>query len=298
MATFEEILAQSYGNLVKAGEALTSPERIKQFPVPVAQVANVSPAVGQATQLVSNAAATMPDFFGQGVGALGQAGTSVANAATTTAGSMGQFDPESYKAFMNPFQREVIDNFTKEMQRQFNISRQGRAAQAIDAGAFGGEREGVLEAEALRGFQDRLGSGIANLLAGGFDRAQTQAQKAFEDQRTAQQNAARLQLAGAEQQRGIGQLFGQFGANQPTAIGNLATTLSSLGITEQQAQQSAFDQAQRANLARFTQPFEALQFQSGLVRGFPALPSGGALLQPQMGNPLLSGINQLGQFLG
>ena len=31
MATFEEILAQSYGNLVKAGEALTSPERIKQL---------------------------------------------------------------------------------------------------------------------------------------------------------------------------------------------------------------------------------------------------------------------------
>ena len=89
MATFEEILAQSYGNLVKAGEALTSPERIKQFPVPVAQVANVSPAVGQATQLLSNAAASMPDFFGQGVGALGQAGTSVANAATTTAGTMG-----------------------------------------------------------------------------------------------------------------------------------------------------------------------------------------------------------------
>ena len=133
MATFEEILAQSYGNLVKAGEALTSPERIKQFPVPVAQVANVSPAVGQATQLLSNAAATMPDFFGQGVGALGQAGTSIANAATTTAGTMGQFDPESYKAFMNPFQKEVIDNFTKEMQRQFNISRQGRAAQAVDA---------------------------------------------------------------------------------------------------------------------------------------------------------------------
>ena len=50
MATFEEILAQSYGNLVKAGEALTSPERKKQFPMPVAQVANDSPAVGQATQ--------------------------------------------------------------------------------------------------------------------------------------------------------------------------------------------------------------------------------------------------------
>jgi len=294
MATFEELLAQAYGNVIKGGEAITSPEFMKKFPVPVAQVANVSPAVTQATQLVSNAATNMPDFFGQGVGALGQANAAISNAATTTAGSMGQFDPESYKAFMNPFQKEVIDNFTKESQRQFNIARQGRAAQAIGAGAFGGGREGVLEAEAQRGFQDRLGSGIANLLAGGFDRAQTQAQKAFEDQRAAQQNAARLGLAGAEQQRGIGQLFGQFGANQPTALGNLATTLSSLGVTEQQALQNQFNQAQQSNLARFMQPFNALQFQSGLVSQFPTI--SGFNTQPQ-GNPLLSGIGELGSFL-
>jgi hypothetical protein len=294
MATFEELLAQAYGNVVKAGEAITSPQYMQDNPIPVANVANVSPAVTQATQLVSNAATNMPDFFGQGVGALGQANAAITNAATTTAGTMGQFDPESYKAFMNPFQKEVIDNFTKESQRQFNISRQGRAAQAIGAGAFGGGREGVLEAEAQRGFQDRLGSGIANLLAGGFDRAQTQAQKAFEDQRTAQQNAARLGLAGAEQQRGIGQLFGQFGANQPTALGNLATTLSSLGVTEQQALQNQFNQAQQSNLARFMQPYNALQFQSGLVSQFPTI--SGFNTQPQ-GNPLLSGIGQLGTFL-
>jgi len=295
MATFEELLAQAYGNVIKGGEAITSPEFMKKFPVPVAQVANVSPAVTQATQLVSNAATNMPDFFGQGVGALGQANAAITNAATTTAGTMGQFDPSSAQAFMNPFQQQVIDEFTKESQRQFNISRQNRAAQAIGAGAFGGGREGVFEAEAQRGFQDRLGSGIANLLAGGFDRAQTQAQKAFEDQRAAQQNAARLGLAGAEQQRGIGQLFGQFGANQPTALGNLATTLSSLGVTEQ-ALQNQFNQAQQSNLARFRQPFDALQFQSGLVGQFPTLP-GSVFGQQQGGNPLLSGIGQLGTFL-
>ena len=216
MATFEELLAQAYGNVVKAGEAITSPDYMKRFPVPVAQVAPVSSAVGQATQLVSNAATTSPDFFGMGIDALGRANTAISNAATTTAGTMGQFDPTSAQAFMNPFQQQVIDEFTKESQRQFNISRQNRAAQALTAGAFGGSREGVVEAEAQRGFQDRLGSGIANLLLAGFDRSQTAAQKAFEDQRIAQQNAAKLGLAGAEQQRGIGQLFGQFGKIQST----------------------------------------------------------------------------------
>ena len=294
MATFEELLAQAYGNVVKAGEAITSPEYMKRFPVPVAQVAPVSSAVGQATQLVSNAATSSPDFFGMGIDALNRANTAIGNAATMTAATTGQFDPTTTQRFMNPFQQQVIDEFTKESQRQFNISRQNRAAQALTAGAFGGAREGVLEAEAQRGFQDRLGSGIANLLLAGFDRSQTAAQKAFEDQRTAQQNAAKLGLAGAEQQRGIGQLFGQFGTNQPTAIGNLATTLSSLGVTEQQAQQAAFDQAQQANLARFNQPFQALQFQSGLVSQFPTLPS---FNTQTMGNPLLSGIQTLGGFL-
>jgi hypothetical protein len=156
MATFEELLAQAYGNVVKAGEAITSPEYMKANPVPVANVAPVSSALSQATGLVSNAATQSPDFFGMGVGALGQANAAISNAATTTAGSMGQFDPSSTQAFMNPFQQQVIDNFTKESQRQFNISRQNRAAQALNAGAFGGGREGVLEAEAQRGFQDRL----------------------------------------------------------------------------------------------------------------------------------------------
>ena len=109
MATFEELLAQAYGNVVKAGESITSPEYMKANPVPVANVAPVSGALSQATGLVSNAATQSPDFFGMGVGALGQANAAISNAATTTAGSMGQFDPASAQAFMNPFQQQVID---------------------------------------------------------------------------------------------------------------------------------------------------------------------------------------------
>ena len=294
MASFDELLTQAYGNLLKAGESITSPDYMKKFPIPVSNVAQVSPALGQATQLVSNAPTQMPDYFGMGVGALGGANTAIANAMTTTAGTTGAFDPSSTQAFMNPFQKQVVDEYAKEMQRQFDISRQGRAKQAIGAGAFGGSREGVLEAEAQRGFQQQLGSGIANLLAGGFDRAQQQAAKAFENQRQAQQNAARLQLGAGELGTGIGQLFGQFGVNAPRTTGQLATTLSSLGVTEQQAQQAAFDQEQQNRLARFYQPFQALQFQSGLIGQFPTLGAG----TPQMGNPLLAGIGALGRSLG
>ena len=118
MATFEELLAQSYGNLVKAGERLTSGSLP---PVPTSQVASVSPALSQATGIVSNAATSMPDYFGQGVGALGTASNAASQAMTTTAGTVGAYDPQSYQAFMNPYQKEVMDNYTKEMQRQFEM---------------------------------------------------------------------------------------------------------------------------------------------------------------------------------
>ena len=294
MASFDELLTQAYGNILKAGESITSPDYMKKFPIPVSNVAQVSPALGQATQMVSNAATQMPDYFGMGVGALGGASNAATQAMTTTAGTTGAFDPSTTQAFMNPYQQQVIDEYTKEMQRQFDISRQGRAAQSIGSGAFGGAREGVLEAEAQRGFQQQLGSGIANLLAGGYDRAQQAAQTAFENQRQAQQNAARLQLGAGELGTGIGQLYGQFGVNAPRTTGQLATTLSSLGVTEQQAQQAAFDQEQQNRLARFYQPYQALQFQSGLIGQFPTLGAG----TPQMGNPLLAGIGALGSALG
>jgi len=79
--------------------------------------------------------------------------------------------------------------------------------------------------------------------------------------------------------------------NAPQATGALASTLSSLGITEQQAQQSMFDQQNQNQLARFMQPYQALQFQSGLIGQFPTL---GATPQ-QMGNPLLQGIGAFGR---
>ena len=92
-----------------------------------------------------------------GVGALGQGALTAANAATQAMSSTGAFDPASTQAIYEPFQQQVIDEYTKEMQRQFNIQQAGRDAKAVGAGAFGGSRQGVLDAEAATGFQRQLG---------------------------------------------------------------------------------------------------------------------------------------------
>ena len=175
----EDLTAQQYGNVLTAGQALTS----NAAAIPTQAVVSPSAAIGQATNLAANAATTGPDYFGMGVGALQGANAAISNAMTTSAQTTGAYDPQSYQQFMNPYQQEVIDKYSQEMQRNFDISRQGRAAQALGAGAFGGGREGVLEAEAQRGFQQQLGTGIAGLLSSGFQTAQQQAQSAFENQR-------------------------------------------------------------------------------------------------------------------
>jgi len=288
----QKLIAQQYGNILTAGQALTA----NAVPVPTANVVAPSAAIGQATNLAANAATTGPDYFGAGVGALQGASNAISNAMTTTA-QLGQaYDPSSYQAFMDPYQKEVIDRYTQEMQRQFGITGQQRKAQAIGAGAFGGGREGVVEAEAQRGFQAQLGTGIAGLLSSGYQTAQQQAQQAFQNQQAAQQAAAGLQLAGGELGTGIGQLYGSFGVQAPITQANLATQLSQLGVTETAAQQQAAQQAYQNQLAQYMQPYQQLQFQSQLLGG--AAPSFMYKPATQQGNPLLAGIGALGGYVG
>ena len=286
----QDLIAQQYGNVLTAGQALTS----NAAAIPTQTVVSPSSAIGQATNLAANAATTGPDYFGMGVGALQGAQSAIGNAMATSAQTTGAYDPQSYQAFMNPFQQEVIDRYTQEMQRQFDITGQRRKADAISAGAFGGGREGVLEAEAQRGFQQQLGTGIAGLLSSGFQNAQQQAQQAFENQRKAQQAQAGLTLAGGELGTGIGQLFGTFGVQAPTTQANLATQLSQLGVTETAAQQQAAQQAFQNQMAQFRQPYDQLTFQAGLLGG--AAPAFMSPATPGMGNPLLQGISALGGY--
>ena len=63
--------------------------------------------------------------------------------------------PDAYKAFMSPYQQDVIDASLAEFDRQRAISQTGLRDQAIRAGAYGGGREGVMAAEAARTAEDQ-----------------------------------------------------------------------------------------------------------------------------------------------
>ena len=70
----------------------------------------------------------------------------------------------------------------------------GRAAQAVQAGAFGGSRAAVQEGMA----QEALGRQLAEIQASGQQQAFEQAQQQFERDRAARESAERLGLGAAE----------------------------------------------------------------------------------------------------
>jgi hypothetical protein len=124
--------------------------------------------------------------------------------ARTAAGGLGALTgPDAYKSFMSPYQQEVIDTTLSEFDRQQTIANTARRDQAIQAGAYGGGREGVLAAEAARGASANRANLQAQLLAQGFQQEQAAA---------AQDLAARQGLGQYQQQ------MGQAGQAQQQAI--------------------------------------------------------------------------------
>ena len=82
----------------------------------------------------------------------------------------------SLDPYMNQYTGSVIDNTMRDMDRAREITQNDVGAQATKAGAFGGSRHGLVEAENNRNFIDRSGNMAAQLRHQGFTQAQAGAQ--------------------------------------------------------------------------------------------------------------------------
>ena len=180
--------------------------------------------------------------------------------AATRAGQLGALTgPEAFQAYMSPYQREVIDTTLSEFDRQQSIADTAMRDQAIQAGAYGGGREGVMAAEAARGAASNRANLQAQLLAQGFQQAQAAA-------------AADLQ---AEQGLGAYQ--------------------SQLGQAQQAVDQAEFDAAQIAAREAEFQPFTQL----GLIGQQLAQIQPGAFPTQTVGYaPPAAPASPMSQFLG
>ena len=181
--------------------------------------------------------------------ALDQAGTGI----TSLVG------PDAYKDFMSPYQQEVIDTTLTEFDRQQTIGQQGLRDRAIQAGAYGGGREGIMQAEYMN--------------QGAMNRAQLQAQ--LLNQGFQQAQAARA--ADLQARQGLG------------------TYQSALGQEQQQYDQALKDATQIANREAQFQPFT----QMGLIGQQLAQIQPGAFATQTVGPAAAGPVaSPMSQFLG
>ena len=178
---------------------------------------------------------------GVGQQAVGQGITSL------QAGLGSAFGAPNVSQFFNPYQSYVTD----EINRQAQIGQNQLAAQAVQAGAFGGGREGVQRAELDRARLETIGQSQAQ----GFQTALGAAQ----------------QQQGLQAQAGLqtGQALGQLGAQQQAMQqGDIQSLLQAGGVQRALGQQAL--EAQRAtSLAQQYEPYQRVEFLKNVMTNLP-----------------------------
>ena len=232
-----EVEARKLGLYDQAASLATSPVNL-----PSIQVAPMS-------QLEQNAA-TMAGQTGVG--------------ASTVTGGIGQLqagmqDP-NIAGFLNPYQSYVTDEITRQAQMATNQL----GANAVQAGAFGGARQGIAQAEIERARQANIGQSLSQGFQTALAGAQTQRQQ---------------QLAG-------GQAMGQMGAQQQAM--NLSDIQSQMqaGALQRSIGQQGLEAARATQLQRAYEPYQRIEFLKGIMTNLPTTQSTVTATTAPGSNPL------------
>lgn len=148
--------------------------------------------------------------------------------------------PAAVQSYMSPYQRAVIDVQKEAAVRDYNIQRQARNAQAARAGAYGGSRQAIQEAEAERA----LATQKQNIESAGMQSAYDKAIQAMQFGTTAGLQGQQAGMQGLGQ---AGQLYGLGlqGVQQQLAGTAQGMQGAQLGLTGVGAGQAAYDLAGR-----------------------------------------------------
>ena len=169
-------------------------------------------------------------------------------AATAAGAPIGQADLQRY---MDPYMTSVADIAAREARRQSAIEQQGIAAQSAQAGAFGGSRQAVLEAERQRNLQQ----GISDIYTQAQQQAFQTALGAAQQERQQQlQSALGMSTTAAQQQAAQ-----QADFQQMMGIGGL----------QRQMEQQGLDIGYGTFLQERDYPKQQLGFYSDILRGVP-----------------------------
>lgn len=194
--------------------------------------------------------------LGQATGMAGTAGLGSMMAGQNYA---QQFtNPYATQAYMSPYIQSALMPQLEEARRQSDISGLQAAGQAVKAGAFGGSRFGLQEAERQRNLgmlQNQIyGSGLQN---------------AFQNAQQAQQFGATLGLQGLGQGLQAAQALGQLGQAQFGQEQAAMQAKAQAGAQQQALEQQKLTQQYQDFLTQRGYPQQQQAWFSDMLRGLP-----------------------------
>ena len=218
---------------------------------PIAQAMTAGPSALQTQAFQGLGALTVPE-------ALKTAGTQAQQTFTGAQQYMPQIG--TVQSYMNPYLEAVLEPQRREATRQAEIARQQTAGRLAQAGAFGGSRQAIMEAEGQRNLQTLLGDITGKGYAGAYDIAQRQRQADID-----------AGLRGLAAQTAATQALTQAGtAEQASGIQNLQQQLAA-GQTQRDIEQQGLTRGYEQFMREETYPREQLQFQRQMIAGIPGL---------------------------
>lgn len=156
----------------------------------------------------------------------------------------GTFDAAAQQQYMNPYLQGSLDPQLRDARRQAEISRIADAGRMTKAGAFGGSRQAIMEAEGMRNLMQNQQDIISQGYNTAFQNAQDQFNKEQDRSMTAQDKTNK---------------YGMDVLGLQADAGAIQRGITSEGI--------AADKAQFEEERDF--PYRQVQFQQSLLQGMP-----------------------------
>ena len=218
------------------------------------RIAEFSPLQQQAQQATANLAPAQQ--LGLGTQMAGISGLNAMNAGQNYMGMAT--NPYATQAFMSPYMQNALAPQMQEAIRQSEIMGQQNNAKAVQQGAFGGARTGIVEAERQR----NLSQNLSNIYGTGM-------QNAFQQAQQAQQFGSTLGLQGNQAALQGAQALGQLGQTQFGQQKDIINAQTNMGAQQQALNQQKLQQQYQDFLTQKAYPQQNLAFMSDILRGAP-----------------------------
>ncbi len=162
--------------------------------------------------------------------------------------------------YMNPYLNAVLTPQLEELRRQSQITQMGTAGKLAQAGAYGGSRQAIMDAETQRNLLQEQNKAIGTGYSNAYDRA-----------------------------------MGQFNTEQQQAR-TLADMMEEAGQKQRGIEQEGITAIQKQYETELLDPFTKLRFQKEMLQGLPVATASTTANQSTMGQ-LGSGFENIGKLM-